>query len=160
VHSNITHFSALVYCGQMVGWIKITLDTELGLYPRSSPQEKADSSCQKGGTAAAPNSRPMQCSQTAEWIKMPQGTEVDLGSGDIVLGGDPVPLPTKRGTAARPHFSVHVLWPIGWMDQDVTWYRRRPRPMPYVLDGEPFLRKRDSSHPHFSIHVYCGQRAG
>ena len=29
------------------------------------------------------------CGQTAGWIKMPLGTEVGLGPGDIVLDGDP-----------------------------------------------------------------------
>jgi len=37
---------------------------------------------------------------------MPLGTEVGLGSGDIVLDGDPA-RPTERGTAAS-HFSAHV----------------------------------------------------
>jgi len=27
------------------------------------------------------------CGQTAEWIKMPPGTEVNLGPGDVVLHG-------------------------------------------------------------------------
>ena len=31
------------------------------------------------------------CGQTAGWIKMPLGTEVGLGPGDIVLDGDPAP---------------------------------------------------------------------
>jgi len=29
------------------------------------------------------------CGQTVGWIKMPLGTEIDLGPGDIVLDGDP-----------------------------------------------------------------------
>jgi len=29
------------------------------------------------------------CGQTVGWIKMPLGTEVGLGPGDIVLDGDP-----------------------------------------------------------------------
>jgi len=33
----------------------------------------------------------LYCGQTAGWIKMPLGTEVGLGAGDIVLDGDPVP---------------------------------------------------------------------
>ena len=37
---------------------------------------------------------------------MPLGTELSLGTGDIVLDGDPVPS-TKRGTAAPPRFSAH-----------------------------------------------------
>ena len=38
------------------------------------------------------------CGQTAGWIKMPLGTEVNLGPGDIVLDGVAAP-PPKRGTA-------------------------------------------------------------
>jgi len=38
------------------------------------------------------------CGQSVGWIKMPLGTEVGLGPGDIVLDGDP-PSP-ERGTAA------------------------------------------------------------
>jgi len=38
------------------------------------------------------------CGQTVGWIRMPLGTEVGLGPGDIVLDGDPAP-PMKRGTA-------------------------------------------------------------
>jgi len=42
------------------------------------------------------------CDHTAEWIKRPLGTEVDLGLGHIVLDGDPDPAPlTGRGTAAH-----------------------------------------------------------
>ena len=57
------------------------------------------------------------CGQTVEWIKMPVGTEVGLGSGHIVLDGDPVaprkgtqqPLPTFRPTAlARSPISATV----------------------------------------------------
>ena len=45
------------------------------------------------------------CGQMAGWIKMPLGTEVGLGPGDIVLGGDPAP-PPKKGHS--PQFSAHV----------------------------------------------------
>ena len=45
------------------------------------------------------------CGQTVGWIKMPLGTDVGLGPGDIVLDGDPA-LPIDRGTAI-PHFSTH-----------------------------------------------------
>ena len=42
--------------------------------------------------------------QTAGWIKMALGMEVGLGSGHIVLDGDPAPLPQKgdRGPNFRP----------------------------------------------------------
>jgi len=46
------------------------------------------------------------CGQMAGLINMPLGTEVGLGSGDIVLGEDPVPPPPpKKGS---PQFSAHV----------------------------------------------------
>jgi len=45
------------------------------------------------------------CGQTAAWIKIPPGTEVGLGPGDIVLDGDPAP-PMERSTAAPNHFSA------------------------------------------------------
>ena len=38
------------------------------------------------------------CGQTAGWIKMPLGTDVDLGPGDIVLDGDLAP--QKRGQSS------------------------------------------------------------
>jgi len=37
--------------------------------------------------------------QTAGWIKMPLGMEVDLGPGHIVLDGHPAPPTKKSGTA-------------------------------------------------------------
>ena len=48
------------------------------------------------------------CGQTAGWIKMPLGSEVRLGSGDIVLDGGQVPptLPPEKGHS--PQFSAHV----------------------------------------------------
>jgi len=52
------------------------------------------------------------------------GIEVGLGPGNIVLDGNQAPRPKKGGTAA-PHFSAHVLWPNGWMDQHATWYGGR-----------------------------------
>jgi len=40
------------------------------------------------------------------WIKMPLGTEVGLGPGDIVLDGDPAP--HGQGHSSPPQFSAHV----------------------------------------------------
>jgi len=51
------------------------------------------------------------CGQTAGWIKMPIGMEVGLGSGDIVLDGDPA-FPQK-GAQQLPTFLAHLLWPNG-----------------------------------------------
>ena len=70
----------------------------------------------------------------AAWIKIPLGTEVRLGLCDILLDGDPAPLP-QRGTA--PIFGPYLLRPNGCMDQDVTWYGARPRPSPNCVKWGP-----------------------
>ena len=49
------------------------------------------------------------CGQTAGWIKMPLGTEVDLSPVDIVLDGDPSP-PKKAGGHSTPNF-----WPMSFV---------------------------------------------
>jgi len=58
---------------------------------------------------------------------MPLGMEVGLSPCDFVLDGDPAPYP-KRGVAP-PVLGPRLLWPNGYMDQDVTWYGGRPRPI-------------------------------
>jgi len=77
-----------------------------------------------GDPAAPPQKKPAQflahvcCGQTAARIKMPLGTEVVLGSDDIVLDGHP---PPHKGVGApSPIFGPWLLWPNGWMDQDGT----------------------------------------
>ena len=47
------------------------------------------------------------CGQTAEWIKMPLGTDVGLGPGNIVLDGDPSPH-TERSTPDPPVFGPYL----------------------------------------------------
>jgi len=57
------------------------------------------------------------CGKMAGWIRVPLGTEVSLGPGDIVLDGDPAPHPMEWGTAATPPiFGPFLLWQNGWMD--------------------------------------------
>ena len=82
----------------------------------------------------------------AGWIKMPHGREVHLGSSDIVLDGDPVPL-LKKG--AQPAiFGPFLLWPNGWMHQNVTWYGVGLSPGDFVLDGDPVtLPKKGAEFP-------------
>jgi len=66
-------------------------------------------------------------------------------------------LPQKSG--GSPHFSAHVLWPNGWMDQAANWYGGRPRPRPHCVRWRPAPPKRRHS-PQFSAHVCCGKTAG
>ena len=49
------------------------------------------------------------CGQTAEWMKTPLGTEVDLRAGHIVL--DRFPALRERGTAPLPLLGPCLLWP-------------------------------------------------
>jgi len=44
------------------------------------------------------------------------------GPSNILLDGDPAPPPKWRDTAL-PVFSLCLLWPNVWMDQDASWYR-------------------------------------
>ena len=47
------------------------------------------------------------CDQMTGWIKMPLGTDADLGPGHIVLDGGPPPL-LRKGAQQPPFFSAHV----------------------------------------------------
>jgi len=84
------------------------------------------SSPRKKGTAP-PNFWPMSiyCGQTAGWIKIPLGTEGNLGPGDVVL--DEVAAHPLNG--AQPQvFGLCLLWPNGCMYEYATWYGSRARP--------------------------------
>ena len=69
------------------------------------------------------------CDQMAVCIRIPRGTEVGLGLGDIVLDG---------ALAPAPIFGPCLLWPNGWMDEDATWYMGVClSPGDFALDGDP-----------------------
>jgi len=67
------------------------------------------------------------CGQTAGWIKMTLGIEVDISPGDFVLDVDPASL-SKGVGAPFPIFGPFLLRPNGWIHQDATWYGGRPHP--------------------------------
>jgi len=91
-------------------------------------------------------------------IKMPLGVEVGLDPGHIVLYGDRAPL--KKGHSPSL-FGPCLLWPNGWMDQDVTWYEDRPRPGQHCVGCEPSCTPTGHSRlPQSSVHICCGQTAG
>jgi len=75
------------------------------------------------------------CCQTARCIRIPLGTEVGLGPGDIVLDGDRAPIRVKG--AHPPIFGPCLLWSNGWMDQDATWYGGRPWPRRHCVRWGP-----------------------
>jgi len=71
-------FSAHICCGQMAGWIKMPLGTEVGFSPSDSP-----SSPSPKGRGVTQFSAHVFCCQTAGWIKMALGTEVGLGPATL-----------------------------------------------------------------------------
>jgi len=94
------------------------------------------------------------CGQTARWIKMPFGTKVGLRPGHIVFDGNPAP-PSPKETQP-PIFGPRLLWSNGWIDQDATWYERRPRPTSHSVTWGRSSQKR-CTVPQFSAYVYCVQ---
>jgi len=140
----------LVYCGQTVGWIKMPLDTKVGLGPRhtarrgpSSPQGAAPPR-KKRAQQPPPTIRPMSIVAMARWIKVPCCTEVGLSPGHIVLHGDPAPL--ERGTAAPAHFSAHCGQTAGCtripLDTEVGL-----DPGDIVFDGNPAPPRKGAQQP-------------
>jgi len=86
----------LVYCGQMAGWIKMPLGTQVGLSPLDIVLGGTQLPHRKGHSSPPPHfSAHVYCGNEAGWIRMLFGTEVGLGPGGIVLDGHPtVPSPT------------------------------------------------------------------
>jgi len=88
------------------------------------------------------------CGQTAGWIKMPLGTEIDLHPGGFVLDGDPAHLP-KKGRSP-PIFGPCLLYPNCWMDQDDTWHGGGPWPRQHCVRWNPaFPQKGGGAAPNF-----------
>ena len=116
---------------------------------------------QKADGTPAQFSAHVYCGQTAGWIKMALGMEVDLGPGHIVLDGDHLPSP-KRGTAPnfRPIFIVVKRLDI---DQEGTWHGGGPWSRLYGARWGPSSPPQELGEggraPQFSPHFYCRQCA-
>jgi len=102
----------LVHYGQTDGWIKMPLDTEVGLGPRHivlDGDRVTEPIHENGHSSPSPHfSAHVYCDQTAGWIRMPLGTEIDLGPSDVVLDGNPA-LPTEGGTTAPTFRTVSIV---------------------------------------------------
>jgi len=57
--------------------------------------------------------------------------------------------PPQKGTQP-PIFGSCLLWPKGWMDQDVIWYGGRPRTKPYCVRWGPSSPYKGAQPPVFS----------
>jgi len=86
------------------------------------------------------------CGQTVGWIKTKLGTQVGLASGQIVLYGNPAPLP-QRDT--HPNFWSISVVANGWSDQDATWYGGRPLPRSHCAgQGASPLHRKGGTAPN------------
>ena len=105
----------------------------------------------------------MYCGQTAGRIKMPLGTEVDLGPDHTVLSDDQPPAP--KGSKVPSPLLLHPL-PHVCCNQTAGWIKMRlgtevgVGPGDIVLDGDPASLPLKRHSPQFVAHVYCGQMAG
>jgi len=89
---------------------------------------------------------------------MKLGKEVGLGDRQIVLNGDPAPVP-QRGTSL-PNFWPCPLWPNGWINQDTAWYGGRPWPRLHCVRWGPSSPPLKGHNPQFSAHACCGETVG
>ena len=90
----------------------------------------------------------VRCGPTAGWIKMPLGMKVHLGPGDIVLDGDPAPIPAQKRHS--PQFSAHVYCghTAGWIKMVFGIVDFGPGYI--VLDRDPApLPERGTAAPFF-----------
>ena len=78
---------------------------------------------------------------------MPLGREVGLVPNDIVLDGDPAPLPKRRQS---PQFSAHVYCgqTAGWIKMPVGT-EEGLGPGDVVLDGDPAPARKRGTTPNF-----------
>jgi len=91
---------------------------------------------------------------------MPLARKVGLNPGDVVLDGDPAPLPEKWQS---PQFSAHVYCgqTAGWITMPLGMEIGSAQATLWiVLDGDPALPPPKVHSPQFSAHVCCSQTAG
>ena len=89
-------------------------------------------------------------------LKMPVGMQVGLGPSDIVLDGDPAPLPQKGRSA--PIFGPYLLCcgqMAGWIKMPLG-REVGLNPSDIVLHGDPAPLPKRGRRPQFSAHVYGG----
>jgi len=130
----------------MAGWINMPLGMEVGL--------RADDFVLDGNPAPAP----------PKWGRVPhnfwpmsiEAKRLDGSRWHLACRWASVKA-IERGIA--PTFGPCLLWPNGWMDQDVTWYEGRPQPRPHcvkLVPSSPPPFKNGRNH-QFYAHVHCGQ---
>jgi len=148
-------FVTLVYCGQTVGQIKMKIGTRVDLDHGHIATVLDGDPAVPPQSGTAPIFSPYLLSQNgwtdqdATWYGgRPRlsrlrphcaslGPSSPAQKGGIAPIFRPMSTVTKKGAQPPPIFGPWLSWPNGSMDQDVTWYRGRPRPGHIVLDGDP-----------------------
>ena len=139
-------FSAHVYCGQTARGIKLSLGTEVGLGPGHNGFDGAPAPKEH-----SPNFRPM--SVVAKRLDRSRCHLVGRRPRSSTQGHCVRLGPSSPQRGITPIFGPCLLLPNGWVDQDTTWYRGRPRPRPHCVRAPP----KGAQNPLFSVHVYCSQ---
>jgi len=99
----------LVYCGQMVGWIKIPLGREVGLGPGNIVLDGDPPPPKRGPSSHPPTFRPMSIvanrwmDQDAKWYKGKPWSRPHCVRWR----------PSSPKRRAAPQFSARLLWPNG-----------------------------------------------
>ena len=96
IKGHSLQLSANIRCGQTAGQTKMPIGMDVGLGPGDFVFDGSQLPPEKSGTPTPPNFWPIflahvYCGQTAGWIKMSLGTEVNVGPGDVVLDGVAAP---------------------------------------------------------------------
>ena len=86
--------------------MKLVLGKEVGLGLRDIVRCGLSYPQKKGTSTPTQFLAHVYCGQMAPWMKTPLGTEVDLGSGHIVLDGVPAP---AKGAPHPPLFGPCLL---------------------------------------------------
>jgi len=130
----------LLYCGQMVGWIKMKLGMRLDLGPGHVVLDVDQLPSPKG--ADHPILGP--------YLLWPNGC---MDQNATWYGGKPRPRrpcirwgprsPPQKGGRSPQIFGPCLLWPNGWMDQDGTWHggRTQPRRLCVRRGTQPLSRR-------------------
>jgi len=101
----------------------------------------------KKGTSPTQSLADVCCGQMGGWLKMPLGTEVNLGPGDVVLDGIAGPLPPPlKGTQPPVFVHVYCVETAGWMKTPLGTEVDLGGPG-HVLDGDPSPPRNGHSSP-------------
>ena len=106
----------------------------------------------KGGRAPPQFSAHVYCGKTTAWIKIPLGTEVGLGSDDIVVDGVPGKPFQKRVWSPLPNF-----WHMSIVAKWLQWIKMVQPTLCQMGTQLPSPKRRRS--PKFLADFYCRQTA-